>query len=111
MTNTSPAEIFKGTFWKPITDRFLYCVDGSVDENGNPKMTSKDTGGFNKIGIEHLPEHKHTMDVYKVRITEGNDSAYDVLSAEYDQDNILKFNTNKTGDGEEFLPPYITVYA
>ena len=125
-----PSKIFKGTTWTQITDRFLYCAS----------VGSK-TGGSKKINVNQLPSHNHNFNgnnmsgtVHALLRYSGNDDAswgasgvfstttkagsrsWDAVNYNGDQVS-LKFSATpsgtitNTGQGEDYMPPYITVYA
>ena len=102
MNSTSPETLFGGT-WEQITDRFLYCANGSKQEGGNKKIT-----------VENLPAHTHAemctaleglgFDENIVRRTFVEDgSKYQVYPT--------GAQTGSTGSGTDYMPPYITCYA
>ena len=103
MNPASPALRFGGT-WEQITDRFLYCAN-----------SSKETGGSKTITVEQLPPHAHAYAVASHR--DGNpDGAADTAEHRYNywrHNEGLNFNTitSYTGNGEDYMPPYMTVYA
>ena len=124
MNSTSPATIFGGT-WTQITDRFLYCAN-----------SSKATGGDKKIKVENLPAHSHSVNIetngahsslYRWKENCGNwvnverirSESYIENNGECElRDNILvdhihtvSGNTENTGSGTDYMPPYITIYA
>ena len=103
MLDVSPSNLFGG-FWTQITDRFLYCSTGA----------SKQEGGSKKISVDQLPAHNHALTctsnpgtapgsgiVRKTFSGEGQDMALFSTGA----------YTGGCGAGEDYLPPYITVYA
>ena len=107
MNNTNPASLFGGE-WEQITDRFLYCAN-----------SSKETGGSKKISVNQLPTHSHGF-MNKWQMADdinGYPDGWDDTNEEggywryglkhvYEQD-----ATWDTGNGEDYMPPYITVYA
>jgi len=100
MNNTNPSSLFGGT-WTAIVDRFMYCVDPS---NG----TSGSTGGSKKITVDQLPPHRHTITALHVRGNEDGSNEYTIARWGGFQ---YPFDTNDTCDGEEYMPPYMTIYA
>ena len=114
MTNTSPAELFKGTKWEPIHDRFLYCVDTSKNpDNGTSIVESKQTGGSKKIEVENLPAHSHTISNKGYNnVAYANDSqVVSRYTIKEDDEDTNRWTTNEAGGGKDYMPPYITVYA
>ena len=133
MNSTNPSELFEGTTWEQITDRFLYCAN-----------SSKETGGSSTITTANLPAHTHTFTGTKsesvvdvapgvggynvltnttagalnVSARSGTSASYGIsFASDSEKNDTLTFNytpsgtISSTGSGEEFLPPYITVYA
>ena len=103
MNNRDPHYYFGGT-WEQITDRFLYCAN-----------SSKVIGGSTKISVEQLPPHNHDMAVANDRIGDPNRAA-DTNDSRYNywrgnRDLVANFTTEYTGLGEDYMPPYMTVYA
>ena len=127
MSDIPPANRFGGT-WEQITDTFLYCADSSGE-----------TGGSNKITVENLPAHSHTFKGNAIQgnfgfaadtglgspwsdsITNGPFStAFQTANrVNYSEGEGYSFQFNatpsgtisKTGSGEDYMPPYLTVYA
>ncbi|KAI5497864.1 phage tail repeat-like family [Trichomonas vaginalis G3] len=124
MNSTNPASVLGFGTWEQIVDKFLYCAN-----------SSKQTGGSKKILEANLPPHKHTgttnfsgdhshslrdHPLYNSDYEAGND----VLSPSYNNsakktfrptepggNHSHTFTTNPTGSGEDYMPPYMTVYA
>ncbi|EAX84695.1 hypothetical protein TVAG_233900 [Trichomonas vaginalis G3] len=124
MNSTNPADVFGFGTWQQITDRFLYCAN-----------SSKQTGGSKKIKEANLPPHKHTgttnfsgEHIHSLRdhplYNSDYEAGHDVLSPVYN-DSTKKtfrptepggnhshtFTTNPTGSGEDYMPPFMTVFA
>ena len=97
MNSTTPTLLFGFGEWQQITDRFLYCAD-----------TSMETGGSKKISVEQLPPHSHKINELDIRGNENGSNQYTI--AKYGG-NDTTINTSDTGGGEDYMPPFITVYA
>ena len=132
MNSTSPADIFGGT-WEQITDRFLYCADSSGTTGGSstlseanlPAHTHTFTGTKNSNTLNVAPGiggynvlTNSSSGTLNVSARSGSSSTYGVtFGSTSDTCDTLTFNytpagtLSSTGSGEEFLPPYITVYA
>ena len=133
MNSTDPSELFGGT-WEQITDRFLYCADSSGDTGGSSTITTAnlpahthtftgmkvtDTmnvtpgiGGHNVLtnstGNGYISAGARGGSSSSVGVSfESSSENYDTLTFSYQPSGTL----SSTGSGEEFLPPYITVYA
>ncbi|EAY06667.1 hypothetical protein TVAG_211170 [Trichomonas vaginalis G3] len=124
MNSTNPADVFGFGTWQQIVDKFLYCAN-----------SSKQTGGSKKIKEANLPAHTHTGTtnfsgdhIHSLRDHPLYNSDYkagnDVLSPSYNNsakktfrptepggNHVHTFTTNPTGSGEDYMPPYMTVYA
>ncbi|EAY12962.1 hypothetical protein TVAG_405080 [Trichomonas vaginalis G3] len=124
MNSTNPADVFGFGTWQQITDRFLYCAN-----------SSKQTGGSKKIKEANLPPHKHTGTTnfsgdhrHSLRdhplYNSDYEAGYDVLSPAYNDstkktfrqtepggNHVHTFTTNPTGSGEDYMPPFMTVFA
>ena len=102
MNNISPSQIFGGT-WTQITDRFMYCSSGE----------SKQTGGSKKINVNQLPARKHEEYCLANPHTTGLGFGRQTWVA--DTEGLQPFRvhttTGSTGNGDDYMPPYITVYA
>ena len=101
MNNISPSQIFGGT-WTQITDRFMYCSSGE----------SKQTGGSKKISVAQLPAHNH-----RIYCTANANTGGTGVRQTWDHDGRgyssfdTGINTGNTGSGDDYLPPYITIFA
>ncbi|EAX81525.1 hypothetical protein TVAG_569840, partial [Trichomonas vaginalis G3] len=124
MNATNPASVLGFGTWQQIVDKFLYCAN-----------SSKQTGGSKKIKEANLPAHTHTgttnfsgdhshslrdHPLYNSDYKAGND----VLSPSYNNsakktfrptepggNHVHTFTTNPTGSGEDYMPPFMTVFA
>ncbi|KAI5538707.1 keratin-associated protein family [Trichomonas vaginalis G3] len=124
MNSTNPATVLGFGKWEQIVDKFLYCT-----------KSSKQAGGSKKIKEANLPPHKHTgttnfsgdhshslrdHPLYNSEYEAGND----VLSPAYNNsakktfrptepggNHSHTFTTNPTGSGEDYMPPFMTVFA
>ncbi|KAI5495522.1 keratin-associated protein family, partial [Trichomonas vaginalis G3] len=124
MDARGPQVMFGVGAWEQIVDRFLYCAN-----------SSKETGGSKKIKEANLPPHTHTgttnfsgdhshslrdHPLYNSEYYAGND----VLSPDYNHsakktfrptepggNHSHTFTTNPTGLGEDYMPPFVTVFA
>ena len=100
MNNTNPSNLFGGT-WTDIVDAFMYCVDPSGGTSGS-------TGGSKKITVDQLPPHHHNVTTLRVR---GNENCSDEFTITRWGGNDFSFDTDDTGNGDDYMPPYMTVYA
>ncbi|EAX83730.1 hypothetical protein TVAG_155460 [Trichomonas vaginalis G3] len=124
MNSTNPASVLGFGTWQQIVDKFLYCAN-----------SSKQTGGSKKIKEANLPPHTHTgttnfsgdhshslrdHPLYNSEYEAGND----VLSPSYNNaakktfrqtepggNHSHTFTTNPTGLGEDYMPPFVTIFA
>ena len=136
MNSTSPADIFGGT-WEQITDRFLYCANSSgttgglstLSEANLPAYTHTFTGVEATDDLQIRRMDNRTMvagiissysnnGIFSVNLRSGDswgntiehlsyDHQCDIITWTYTPSGIL----SETGSREEFLPPYIAVYA
>ena len=102
MNNISPSTIFGGT-WTQITDRFMYCSSGE----------SKLQGGSKKISVDQLPAHTHEEMCTANPGTTG--AGHGRQTYVRDADGLDDFTTGaqsgSTGKGQDYMPPYITIFA
>ena len=99
----SPSYILGGT-WEQIVDSFLYCTN-----------SSKETGGSKKIDVDQLPPHFHSY-AGPYDMVGDPDGAADTNSDRYNywrgnQMGRINSRTEAVGSGEDYMPPYMTVYA
>ena len=132
MNSTSPANIFGGT-WTQITDRFLYCANSSKTTGGSSTITEANLPSHTHTftGVEATEDLQFRRSTNSNNVyTDGsngiftfnkeggtswqyttdfsyNPSNSDIVTWTYTPEGTL----SETGSGEEFLPPYITVYA
>ncbi|KAI5521706.1 phage tail repeat-like family [Trichomonas vaginalis G3] len=127
MNSTNPETVLGFGTWKQIVDKFLYCA-----------RYSKQTGGSKKIKEANLPPHTHTgttnttgshSDSITKRgytnLAAGSDrqgmNRYDISSDPVDSSTGIfcgttgnhshTFTTNPTGSGEDYMPPFMTIFA
>ncbi|KAI5517825.1 phage tail repeat-like family [Trichomonas vaginalis G3] len=127
MNSTNPETVLGFGTWQQIVDKFLYCAN-----------SSKQTGGSKKIKEANLPPHTHTgttnttgnhsHSITKrgyINLAAGSDrwgmNRYDITTDPVDSSTGIfcgtagnhshTFTTNPTGSGEDYMPPYMTVYA
>ncbi|KAI5492584.1 phage tail repeat-like family [Trichomonas vaginalis G3] len=124
MNSTNPETVLGFGTWEQIVDKFLYCAN-----------SSKQTGGSKKIKEANLPPHTHTGTTnfsgdhsHSLRdhplYNSEYEAGHDVLSPSYNNsakkifrptepggNHSHTFTTNPTGSGEDYMPPYMTVYA
>ena len=132
MNSTSPADLFGGS-WEQITDRFLYCANSSKETGGSSTITTSNlpahthtfsgnqitsklniapgVGGYNVLtnsttGALNVSARSGSSSSNGVTFGSSSDTC-DTLTFSYTPSGTL----SSTGSGEEFLPPYITVYA
>ena len=138
MNDTSPQEKFGGT-WEQIVDRFLYCASSSGVTGGSteitiqnlPKHTHTFSGehmegednyvnlrgvnGTDQIvssnnceGVFHLVKNDSSSGTWTNTLTATSDSGYgDTIQFEYTPSGLI----SETGNGSEYMPPYMTVYC
>ena len=110
MNPMSPAKRFGGT-WEQIVDRFLYCANGS-----------RELGGSKKITVEQLPAHTHEVTNQGWWATSWGEGTRHCISRKiqdeehYPSDpapieSVSGIKVTSTGSGEDYMPPYLTVYA
>ena len=104
---TSPEKVFGVGVWEQIIDKFLYCSDSSGT-----------TGGSAKITTANLPSHTHTVQTHYTSIYPYTpDFSGMVVPAEMyvsipETTGYLKeITSSSSGSGEDYMPPYITLYA
>lgn len=104
MNSTNPG-LFIGGTWKQIENCFLYCVPLDKDTG--------ETGGSNIIELKHLPPHSHTINNqgYWTHSGSGEKETIARNPVSDDDEDVDRFTTNEVGGGEEYMPPYMTVYA
>ncbi|KAI5505678.1 organellar and viral DNA polymerase type B [Trichomonas vaginalis G3] len=127
MNSTNPATVLGFGMWEQIVDKFLYCAN-----------SSKQTGGSKKITEANLPAHTHTGTTNTTgnhshsitkrgytNLAAGSDRQgmhrYDISSDPVDSsagifcgttgNHSHTFTTNPTGLGEDYMPPFMTVFA
>ncbi|KAI5494234.1 organellar and viral DNA polymerase type B [Trichomonas vaginalis G3] len=127
MNSTNPASVLGFGTWEQIVDKFLYCAN-----------SSKETGGSKKITEANLPPHTHTgatnttgnhsHSITKrgfTNLAAGSDrqgmNRYDITTDPVDSsagifcgtagNHSHTFTTNPTGSGEDYMPPFVTVFA
>ena len=131
MNSTDPSELFGGT-WEQITDRFLYCADSSGTTGGSKTISTSNlpshTHTFTGTAATDSVQFRRTTtgstistsssSVFTAENNSGKTSSYSISAEENETTwDVLTFNytpsgtLSNTGSGEEFLPPYITVYA
>ena len=103
MNDKSPEQIFEGTKWEPITDRFLYCVDVS-------KKAGIEDGSY-KIQEKHIPSHGHNVYTGVIYVKHGEIPSHQALSFSH-ADGSTTVPTLLTDDEpQDYLPPCLTVHA
>ncbi|EAX77581.1 hypothetical protein TVAG_196390, partial [Trichomonas vaginalis G3] len=124
MNSTNPETVLGFGTWEQIVDKFLYCAN-----------SSKQTGGSKKIKEANLPPHTHTGTTnfsgdhrHSLRdhplYNSDYEAGYDVLSPAYNDstkktfrqtepggNHVHTFTTNPTGSGEDYMPPFVTIFA
>ena len=131
MNSTEPPELFEGT-WEQTTDRFLYCADSNGTTGGSSTVSeanlSAHTHTFSGANVNTVLNVRPASSTNVLENKSGNilsvssrtggtkDSVISTTSSSEACD-LLTFNythagtLSSTGSGEEFLPPYLTVYA
>ncbi|EAX86594.1 hypothetical protein TVAG_353030 [Trichomonas vaginalis G3] len=127
MDARGPQVMFSVGAWEQIVDRFLYCAN-----------SSKETGGSKKISVDNLPPHSHSGTTssngnHSHRVCK---QGYNTVSQISMQIQVMSrthfpndpvdwngmwtdttgnhqhtFTTTSTGNGTDYMPPYMTVYA
>ncbi|KAI5532180.1 keratin-associated protein family [Trichomonas vaginalis G3] len=127
MNSTNPETVLGFGAWEQIVDKFLYCAN-----------SSKQTGGSKKITEANLPPHTHTGTTNTTgshshsitkrgftNLAAGSDRQgmhrYDISSDPVDSsagifcgttgNHSHTFTTNPTGSGEDYMPPFVTIFA
>ncbi|KAI5498105.1 organellar and viral DNA polymerase type B [Trichomonas vaginalis G3] len=127
MNSTNPETVLGFGTWEQIVDKFLYCAN-----------SSKQTGGSKKIKEANLPPHTHTGTTNTTgshshsitkrgytNLAAGSDRQgmhrYDISSDPVDSSTGIfcgttgnhshTFTTNPTGSGEDYMPPFMTIFA
>ncbi|EAX95478.1 hypothetical protein TVAG_060020 [Trichomonas vaginalis G3] len=122
-----PQVMFGVGAWEQIVDRFLYCAN-----------SSKETGGSKKISVDNLPPHSHSGTTssngnHSHRVCKQGYNTVSQISMEiqvmsrthFPNDPVdwngmwtdttgnhqHTFTTTSTGNGTDYMPPYMTVYA
>ena len=135
MNSTSLADLFRGT-WEQITDRFLYCANSSgttgssstLSEANLPAHTHTFTGVTATDSLQSKPIEDSLIlfkeyannEIFSYSQGSSNSSKRiahlnaapssvksDLLTWTYTPEGTI----SRTGSGEEFMPPYMTVYA
>ena len=133
MNSTDPSEIFGGT-WEQITNRFLYCADSSKETGGSSTITEANlpehTHIFNGSEATEIMYVRPLTNSSGIIVNETSNGCFtystgtgksfatsiSIESTANNSDQLTWTYTptgtlSNTGSGEEFLPPYITVYA
>ena len=101
--STSPQTVFGVGTWKQIVDRFLYCTNSGGKE-----------GGSKKISVEQLPAHNHAL---TCTANPGTAPGSGIVRQTFNGggEDMALFSTGAftggCGAGEDYMPPYYTVYA
>ena len=134
MNSTNPADLFGFGTWEQITNRFLYCANSSGSTGGSstlsdanlPSHTHTFTGvqATETLNIRRVYNNVNifansTSNGYLTIKTSSGTNCMTVIATEteYFLSDRLIFNytptgtLSSTGSGEEYLPPYMTVYA
>ncbi|EAX76622.1 hypothetical protein TVAG_395190 [Trichomonas vaginalis G3] len=127
LNSTNPETVLGFGMWEQIVDKFLYCAN-----------SSKQTGGSKKIKEANLPPHTHTGTTNTTgshshsitkrgytNLAAGSDRQgmhrYDISSDPVDSSTGIfcgttgnhshTFTTNPTGSGEDYMPPFVTIFT
>ena len=102
---TNPSTLFGGK-WEQIVDKFLYCASTSVE-----------VGGSKKISVANLPAHNHTVAIIKTIEEASNyglrwgETGFFERVMVSSNSSAKQTSTSNTGNGTDYMPPYMTVYA
>ncbi|KAI5551368.1 organellar and viral DNA polymerase type B [Trichomonas vaginalis G3] len=124
MNSTNPASVLGFGTWQQIVDKFLYCANSSKQTGGSKKITEANLPAHTHTGTTNFSgDHSHSLrdhPLYNSDYKAGND----VLSPSYNNsakktfrptepggNHSHTFTTNPTGSGEDYMPPFMTVYA
>ena len=131
VVETSPSILFGGE-WEQIIDRFLYCATHSLNMGGSVKITTEHlpqhthifTGKevYGHFGVrKSMAMGENVGDcsgVFTLQVKSGETwrNTTDYSPNEHQLDRIIMRFTptgtiSKTGEGENYMPPYMTVYA
>ena len=139
MNSTSPADKFGGT-WEQIVDRFLYCASSSGTTGGSstileanlPSHTHtftgtnvsdtlqfrRETNNEGESTLNIISTYGSSHPVFSVSEKSGSSWKNQMTGMEYTEaTDLLTFDytptgsLSSTGSGQEFLPPYMTVYC
>ena len=141
MTDLNPAYVFGFGTWTQITNRFLYCSDSNAGTTGGSKKILTTNLPAHKHHIDSYTNtdgsHKHTLhseyDDFNGNMGSGfkdatmanakfslpNDTG--TTGAIYTRDSYtntdgshrhrIQIDTQNTGDGTDYMPPFINVYC
>ncbi|EAY09030.1 hypothetical protein TVAG_180030 [Trichomonas vaginalis G3] len=124
MNSTNPASVLGFGTWQQIVDKFLYCANSSKQTGGSKKITEANLPAHTHPGTTNFSgDHSHSLrdhPLYNSDYKAGND----VLSPSYNNsakktfrptepggNHVHTFTTNPTGSGEDYMPPFMTVFA
>ncbi|KAI5521883.1 keratin-associated protein family [Trichomonas vaginalis G3] len=124
MNSTNPATVLGFGTWQQIVDKFLYCANSSNQTGGSKKILEANLPAHTHTGTTNFSgDHSHSLrdhPLYNSDYKAGND----VLSPSYNNsakktfrptepggNHVHTFTTNPTGSGEDYMPPFMTVFA
>ncbi|EAY04534.1 hypothetical protein TVAG_244350 [Trichomonas vaginalis G3] len=124
MNSTNPATVLGFGTWQQIVDKFLYCANSSKQTGGSKKILEANLPAHTHTGTTNFSgDHSHSLrdhPLYNSDYKAGND----VLSPSYNNsakktfrptepggNHIHTFTTNPTSSGEDYMPPFMTVFA
>ncbi|KAI5548207.1 keratin-associated protein family [Trichomonas vaginalis G3] len=124
MDARGPQVMFGVGAWEQIVDRFLYCANSSKQIGGSKKIKEANLPPHTHTGTTNFSgDHSHSLKdhpLYNSEYYAGND----VLSPDYNHsakktfrptepggNHSHTFTTNPTGLGEDYMPPFMTVFA
>ena len=130
MSSTSPQTLYGGV-WQPIVDQFLYCSNSSMDFGGSKTIRVENLPPHShrfSATTSTNGEHSHSMTKRGyTNLAAGSDrqgmNRYDITDDPRDvstgifcgsagnHTHTVAGITDATGKGQDFLPPFMTVFA
>ncbi|EAX95566.1 hypothetical protein TVAG_005810 [Trichomonas vaginalis G3] len=124
MNSTNPETVLGFGTWEQIVDKFLYCANSSKQTGGSKKIKEANLPPHTHTGTTNFSgDHRHPLRDHPLYNSEY-EAGYDVLSPSYNDstkktfrqtepggNHVHTFTTNPTGSGEDYMPPFMTVFA
>lgn len=126
VNDVNPSNIFNGTGWEKIKDRFLLAAgDTYANASTGGSATHKHTTGNHALTVNQMPRHNHSVapsnyPLYTLpnRFAAGNRDGVGAFT--YSSGHAITFTSGQTGGGAAHnhgdtgtssnMPPYLTVY-